>query len=76
MNLSKMAPIALPLALYTMVANYVTKLSIINASGGGLISNFLFDVPWEKKMGAGFIPGWETIVLPWDFKSFCGLGGP
>ena len=25
--------------------------------------------------GARFIPGPDSIMLSWDFKSFCGIGG-
>ena len=49
MNLSTMAPLMFPRALPTVVANNVSKLSIINAFGGGLLPNFRFAVPYGNK---------------------------
>ena len=56
-KLSEIDSLALPQALSTVVAKDVSKLSMINASGGGFLPKFLFAVPWEKQISADFIPG-------------------
>ena len=50
MNLSTIAPLVLPRALSTVVANNVSKLYMINASGGGFLPNFIFVVPWGDQV--------------------------
>ena len=77
MNLSTMNPIVFPRALSTVVANYVSKLSIINVSGGGgSFPTFSSLCPGRTNFGAGFFPWTSAIVLYWGFKSFYGRGGP
>ena len=49
MNLSTMDPLVLPQALSTVMANNVSKLSMINTSGGGFLPNIIFTVLWENK---------------------------
>ena len=75
MNFSTMDPLVLPRALSNMVVNYVSKLSIINASGGVSLPNFSFLCPGVTSFGTGFIPVPTTIVLSWVFNYFCGIGG-
>ena len=76
MNLSTMAPLLLPQALSTVVDNDVSKSSMINALGeGGLLPKSSLLLPGKTYFGAGFTPGPATIVLYWDFLSYCGLGG-
>ena len=56
MNLYTMAPLVLPRSLSTVVDHDVSKLSMINASGGGFLTSFIVAVPWENIFGAGIIP--------------------
>ena len=42
MNLFEMAPLVLPLALSTVVSNDISKVSMINASGGGSLPISLY----------------------------------
>ena len=71
-----MDPLALPRALYTVAANYISKLSMINAFGGCSFPTFTLLCPGRTDFGAGFIPCPATIVLSWNKKSFCGIVGP
>ena len=66
---------SLPQALFTVLANDVSKLCMINASGGCSLPMIYLLCSGRTNLGAGFIPGWSTNVLTWGFKSFCGLGG-
>ena len=65
MKLSTMDPLVFPRDLSTVVANDVSKLSMINASGGVSFPTFYFLCPERKTFCAGFIPGPATIVLSW-----------
>ena len=58
-NLYTMDPLVLPLDLSNVVANDVSKLSMINTSGGGGGSFPVFSLlcPGRINYGAGFIPG-------------------
>ena len=76
MNLSTMDPLAFSQALSTVLDNDVPKFSMINVSGGGYFETFSFLFPGRTNFGASFITGPATIVLSWDFKSLCGIGGP
>ena len=56
MNIYTMDPLALPRDLSTVVANDVSKLSMLNASGGGSFPTFSFLFPGRTTFGAGFTP--------------------
>ena len=75
MNLSTMALLELPQDLSTVVAKDVSKLSMINTSGGFSLPFFSLMFTGRKTFGAKLTPGPATIVLSWEFMSFCGLGG-
>ena len=74
MNLSKISPPVLPLALSTVVANDVSKLSMINVSGGIYFQDFSLLFPGGTNFGAKLVPVPETIILSWEFMLLCGLG--
>ena len=61
MKLSTMDPHVLPQSLSTVVANDVSKLSLINASGGGSFSVFSFLCPGRTIFCVRLIPGHTTI---------------
>ena len=71
MNLSKLDPLVLIQTLSNVVANNVSKLSMINDYGVGSFPVFYILCPGRTNFGADFIPGSATIVLTWYFKSFC-----
>ena len=56
MNLPTMDPLAFHQASYILVANNVSKLSIINVYGEGFLFNFIFTVPWENIFWCGLNP--------------------
>ena len=66
MKLSTMDPHVLPQFLSTVVANDVSKLSLINASGGGFFLSFLFSVPWENNF--------LCPLNPWPYHNFFCFG--
>ena len=76
MNLSTTDPLFFPRDLSTLVANDVSKLSMIKVFGGGSFPTFYFLFPGRTNFGAGFIPGLVTIVVYWGFKSSYGIGDP
>ena len=75
MNLSTIDRLVLQQALLAVVANGVSKLSIMNASGGVSFRIFYLLCPGGASFGFGFIPVPSTIVLSWGFNYFVGLGG-
>ena len=75
MNLSTTDPLLFPRDLSTLVANDVSKLSMIKVFGGGSFPTFYFLYPGRKVFGTGFIPGPDTIVLSLEVNPFCGLRG-
>ena len=75
MKLSTMAPLLFLLTVSTVVANYVSKSSMINTAGGGSFPTFSLLFPEITNVGAKLTPGTTIIVLYWGFMSFCGIGG-
>ena len=76
MNLSTMDPLAFPWALFTLVENYFSTLSIINASGGVISKISLHFLPGIMNVGAGLTPCPETISLYLELNSFYDIGVP
>ena len=74
-NLSTMDPLVFILALTTVAANDVSKVSMIDVSGGVYFQIFFFLCPGRTNFGAVFILGPANIVMSWGFKSFYGIGG-
>ena len=74
LNLSTMDPLVLPRSLSTVVANDVSKLSMISTSGGSYLPKFYLLCSGITNFGDRFIPDSAILVLSWGFKYFYGLG--
>ena len=76
MKLSTMSPLEFPQALSTVVANNVSKLSMMKLIGVGYLNKIYLLLPGRKQIGYGSTPVPATIVLSLEFKYFYVIGGP
>ena len=74
MKLYIMDPLDLSRALFTVVANDASNLSMANASWGVYFSPLSLLFPSITNFGAILTPVPTTIVLSWDVMSFYGIG--